>query len=271
MAEGSAAIFGGAGIPATVAFASTTTFYATATNVVADVTSSCSTSSVTYTHAPPAISVSDAVPRGEGGTALRFDVTLSVPSAETVRVDYATVNGTASAPGDYTAKSGTLVFAAGQTTKPVMVTSTQDALDEASETFRLQLSSPVAATIADSSGVATILDNDPPPAISVSDAVPRGEGGPALRFDVTLSAPSGQTVRVNYTTVNGTASAPGDYTAKSGTLTFPAGQTTKPVLVTSNEDVLDEANETFRLQLSSPVAATIADSSGVATIVDNDP
>ena len=69
-------------------------------------------------------------------------------------------------------------------------------------------------------------------------------------------------MRVNYATVDGTASAPGDYTAKSGTLTFSAGQTTKSVLVSSIQDALDEPNQTFRLQLSSPVAATIADPSG---------
>ena len=152
-----------------------------------------------------------------------------------------------------------------------MSTSNQDELDEANETFRLQLSNPVAATIADSSGTATILDNDPTPSISVSDAGTRPEGGYASRFDITLSAPSGRTVSVNYTTVDGTATAPGDYSARSGTMTFAAGQTTKAVLVPSNQDALDEANETFRLQLSSPVATTIADASGTATIRDDDP
>ena len=139
-----------AGIPVGVASGSTTTFYATATNVLADVTSSCSTDSVTYTHEPPTLTIADAVARAEGGPASRFDVTLSIASDQTVMVDYATVDGTAVAPGDYTAKSGTLTFTAGQTTKAVLVTST-DALDEASETFTLQLSSPV-TTIEDGSG-----------------------------------------------------------------------------------------------------------------------
>ena len=271
VAEGSAAIFGGAGIPVTVASGSTTTFYATATNLVADVTSSCSTSSVTYTHEPPTLTIADALARGEGSAASRFDVTLSIPSDQTVMVDYATVDGSATAPGDYTAKTGTLVFAPGQTTKPVLVSSTDDALDEASETFQVQLSSPVAATIDDGTGDATILDNDASPALTIADAVARVEGGPASRFDVTLSVPSGQTVMVGYATVDGSATAPADYTAKSGTLVFLPGQTTKAVLVSSVDDALDEPNQTFRVQLSSPVAATIADPSGLATILDNDP
>ena len=221
----------------------------------------------------PEVSVSNAVPRGEGGTALRFNVTLSGPSDRTVKVNYSTVNGTASAPGDYTAKSGTLTFAAGQTTKTLLVTTNEDALDEANETLRLQLSNPnpVAATIVDRSGVATILDDDPPPAISASNAVPREEGGTALRFYVRLATPSGRTVKVDYATADGTATAPGDYTANSGTLVFLPGQTTKSLFVTSTEDELDEANETFWLELSNPVAATITDRSGVASILDNDP
>jgi chitinase len=83
-----------------------------------------------------------------------------------VSVDYATVNGTATAPGDYSARSGTMIFAAGQTTKAVLVPSNQDALDEVNETFRLQLSNPVATTIADASGTATIRDDDPSPSRS---------------------------------------------------------------------------------------------------------
>ena len=67
-------------------------------------------------------------------------------------------------------------------------------------------------------------------------------------FTVSLNAPSGRDVTVDYATANGTATAPADYTATNGTLTFTPGQTTKTVTVTVNGDHLDEANETYFAQ-----------------------
>ncbi len=216
---------------------------------------------------PPAISIND-VSRPEGGAAHRFDVTLSAPSGQQVKVHYATANGTAGGP-DYTATSGNLVFAPGQTTKPVMVSSVEDALDEADETFAVNLSSPVKATIADASGTGTITDDDPMPSLSINDS--SGAEGGARSFTVSLSVPSGQQVRVDYTTVDATATAPGDYTTKSATLVFQPGQTSKPVSVSTTGDALDEDDETFKVNLSNQINATISDGSGTGTITDDDP
>ncbi|MBO9602852.1 MAG: hypothetical protein J7496_10140, partial [Novosphingobium sp.] len=76
---------------------------------------------------------------------------------------------------------------------------------------------------------------------------------------------------VNYATSNGTATAGSDYTAKSGTLTFTAAQTSKTITVSTTQDTTSEANETLNVTLSSPTSpATIADATGVGTIVDDD-
>ena len=75
-------------------------------------------------------------------------------------------------------------------------------------------------------------------------------------FTVDARRASGQTVTVDYAHDDGTATAPADYLATSGTLTFGAGQTTKTVTVTVNADVLDEADETFTVTLSNPSNAT---------------
>ena len=75
-----------------------------------------------------------------------------------------------------------------------------------------------------------------------------------------------------YATANGTATAPGDYTAIAATtLTFAPGQTSKTITVAVKGDTLDEANETFFVNLSSAVNATIADGQGLGTIRDDDP
>ena len=220
--------------------------------------------------APPALSIADAAARPEGGGQLVFTVSLSAPSGRRVTVAYSTADGTASAPVDYTSKSGTVSFAPGQTTKSVSVASVEDSLDEAGETVAVGLSSPAEATIADGTAVGTITDDDPPPAVTVADAAARPEGGTPLVFKVSLSAPSGQTVTVAYSTADWSAHAPGDYRSRSGTLTFTPGQATKNVSVASVQDSLSEADEKFRLRASTPVNATIADSLGIGRILDDD-
>ncbi|NEO39142.1 MAG: hypothetical protein F6J90_23520 [Moorea sp. SIOASIH] len=87
-------------------------------------------------------------------------------------------------------------------------------------------------------------------------------------FTITLSPPSDNTVTVDYQTQDGTAKAPGDYTATSGSLEFDPGETTKEIRVPVNSDDCFENNETFTLVLSNAVNADIADPVGVGTIID---
>src|SRR5207244_6816110 len=97
-----------------------------------------------------------------------FVVSLSDPLDRPVSVDYATANGTATAPGDYAAISATLVFQPGEVAQTVIVRVHGDTVDESNETFTLNLRSPTLATILDGQGVATIReDDDHPPTASV--------------------------------------------------------------------------------------------------------
>ena len=89
-------------------------------------------------------------------------------------------------------------------------------------------------------------------------------------FTVSLSKPSGVPVTVQFTTADGTAQS-GDYTPVSGTLTFPPGVTSRTIIVPTVDDAVFESTETFRLVLSNPVSSAIADDTGVATILDDDP
>ena len=191
-------------------------------------------------------------------------------------VNYATANNSAVAGSDYTATSGQLSFAPGQTTKTVTVLVLGDLLDEANETFFVDLSGAINATIADSRGVGTITDNDPLPSLSINDvSLTEGNSGTkAFTFTVTLSPASGRTVTVNFVTANGTARAgtfgSADYVGTSGTLTFSAGSTTRSVTVSVRGDTTRESNETFFVNLSGALNATIADSQGLGTIVNDD-
>ena len=111
-----------------------------------------------------------------------------------------------------------------------------------------------------------------PPSISISDcAVVEGNAGQTpCTFTVSLSAPSTLTVTVSYATANGTATAGSDYIAASGPLTFTPGSTSQPLPVQVLGDLLVEPDETFFVNLSAPVNATIGDGQGLGTIVDDD-
>jgi Calx-beta domain/FG-GAP-like repeat/FG-GAP repeat len=202
---------------------------------------------------PPSLRINDVtVAEGNTGTvAATFAVTLSAASAETITVAYATGNDTAAAGSDYTSKSGTLTFAPGVTSKTVTVLVNGDRIAEPSETFVVNLSAPVNAGIADSQGIGTILDNEP--RIRVSDVTKTegtGKNTTLFVFTVTLSTAYDQAVTMSFRTVDGTAtSGSGDYIAKTGTLTFAPGETTKTITIEVKGDSKKEANEAFYLDL----------------------
>ena len=162
--------------------------------------------------AAPTVSINNvSTPEGDAGaTTATFTVSLSAPSGKAISVDYATADGTATAPGDYAGVSGTLSFAPGQTTKTVDVAVQGDLLNEFDETFAVKLSnlSNVAPGIL--SGTGTILDDDPMPTVSVGDvSVPEGDAGTAnATFTVSLSAPSGKPINVDYASADGSATRP---------------------------------------------------------------
>lgn len=108
------------------------------------------------------LSISGPASVGEAAGRLTYTVTLSNPSASAISVNYATAAGTANAGDDFAGASGTLVFAAGETTKTFTVEIGNDAGVEANEAFSVVLSGASGATIAVASVTTSILDDDTP-------------------------------------------------------------------------------------------------------------
>jgi hypothetical protein len=108
----------------------------------------------------PSLSISDVSVNepATGNASAVFTVTLAPVSAAAVTVNYATADGTATQPGDYTSAAGLLSFSAGQSTKTITVTVKSDAVSEPPETFLVNLTNPVNADLADDQGVGTIVD-----------------------------------------------------------------------------------------------------------------
>ncbi|MEQ9411316.1 MAG: Calx-beta domain-containing protein [Fuerstiella sp.] len=220
----------------------------------------------------PSISIDDAVSVNEGQIAV-FTVSLDqAPLAgQDLTVDVTTVDGTAVAGSDFDAVSQTLTFtSAGPLTQTVSVQTTDDTTVEADENFTVQLGNPVNGVIADGTGAGRIISDDLP-AVSISDAAAFGEGQDAV-FTVSLDQAPVSTVTVTYSTADGTASAPGDYTAVlNQTLTFnPGDSLSQTVTVTTIDDGDVESDETLMVELVSATGATIAVAQGTGIISDND-
>ncbi len=216
------------------------------------------------------------VTEGNGGYGMAsFPVTLSNPSSGTVSVAFTTSDSTATQPGDYTARSGTLSFAPGVVRNVVHVPIRGDTADEVAETFRVNLSSPAGAVISDGVGVGTIVDDDPSSGLRLTIGnVAVNEGDSTARtvhLNFRLSAPAASAVSVNYATADHTATQPADYRARTGTVTFDPGVTSRVVEVTLVPDIAAEANESFLVRLSGATGgATIATGTGVVTIRNDD-
>ncbi len=211
---------------------------------------------------------------GDSGTQIVM-FTISRTGTAAFSLDYSTANGSAIAGSDYDPASGTLTFADGQMSQTVTVTINGDVNFEPDETFFLNLTNATnGGVIVDGQGLGTITNDDSlPPVgdISVSDVtITEGNSG-TQTVTFTISRTGTSAFTVDYSTVNGSASAGSDYVAASGTLIFSEGQTTQTVTITVNGDLIFEPNETFFLNLANPSnGGVIADGQGLGTINNDD-
>ncbi len=208
-----------------------------------------------------------------GGSAT-ITVTLSASSVDTITVDVATSDGSASSLTDYAAVSTTLTFDVGDSTITFTVPITDDAIYEGDRAFSVTLSNPTNGDLgAPSTAAVTIQETNAPPTLSINDSpVTEGAlgGSSSAVFTVSLSGATALPASVNYSTSDTTATAGSDYLAASGTITIPAGAASQPVTVTVQGDDLYENNETFKVTLASPTHAAISDNQGVGTITNDD-
>jgi VCBS repeat-containing protein len=240
---------------------------------------------VTEVGGSAAFSVNDVTVNEGAGTAT-FTVTKtgSTNLASTVDVSFADVTAITTGTGDeldFSATATTLTFAAGDTTKTVTVTINDDGVYEGSETFEVNLTNATGATISDAQGIGTILDdgtgsggtNDDRPSFSIND-VTVNEGAGTATFTVTKTGSTNlaSTVDVSFADVTAITTGTGDeldFSATATTLTFAAGDTTKTVTVTINDDGVYEGSETFQVNLTNATGATISDAQGIGTILDD--
>jgi hypothetical protein len=238
----------------------------------------------------PTLHITAPAPADEGNADhnVTVDVSVDNPTNLPMDVNYATSDGsatsdTAKGAKDYTPVAGALHWAANDgAVQHIDIPIKGDAIPEPDETFFLNFGSPNNLALPGNNPANITLKNDDAgavPALTI-DAIPDKIEGDTSQttqtVTVTLTPAAAQTVTVDYTTADGTATASagetkGDYETAKGTLTFTQNQTSKTFNVTINGDSADELDETYKVTLSNPHNATLGDpSSRDAKILNDD-
>jgi uncharacterized delta-60 repeat protein len=211
----------------------------------------------------------------EGNATATLYVYRSYGSLGAVSANYTTAPGTAIAPDDFTATSGTVSWADGETTsKQIIVPIVDDALSESTESFTIEFSGATGGlSLPYTTATVEILDDDNPGVISMSLAsVSISESAATLNITATRTVASVGAVSVSFATADGTAAAGSDYTAASGTLSWAnleAGS--KTMSITVLDDAIEETDETFVVTLSNPTGSVqLGTATTTVTIEDND-
>jgi hypothetical protein len=223
---------------------------------------------LTITSASPSIIEKNS---GEPANNASFQIQLSGKSATAVTVNYTTVNGTAIAGSDFTATSGQLTFATGSTTpQTILVPITPDNIFEPDETFSLQLSNPIGASIS-SPFTATILNDDVLPTITIAARVNAQEPSTTGTFILNRTGDLSSTLTVNLAATPGTAISGIDFQTIATTAIFAAGSSSTIINVNAIDDDFYEGSETVRLAIQTGSAYTLgASTSAEIAIIDNE-
>ncbi len=216
-----------------------------------------------------------AVTEGDSGIRwARFSVLLSNPSSRDVSVRGQSRDGTATAlDQDFQPTMTNLVFRPGETQAEIMVPVIGDLRCETNETFTVELSNPVGATLADAVGIGTITDDDV--SLVVLDPANGVEGDhgttSSVVFTLRFTPPPKSTLSLPFRTEDGTAKAPEDYTATNGVLVVAPGTTQVSLAIAVRGDNRFEGDETFRLLLGEADCSILSAGSAIATLRDDDP
>ncbi len=229
------------------------------------------TVTITDDDTAPTVTLSTgASPIAENGGSSTVTATLIALSGldVTVNLDY---TGTATTGVDYTAASS-IIISAGNLSNAISLDAQDDLIDEADETAIIDIASVVNATESGTQQeTVTITDDDTPPTVTLSSSVsPIAENGGSSMVTATLIALSGQDVTVNLG-YSGTATSGVDYTAASSII-VTAGNLSNFISLDSQDDLIDEADETAIIDITSVINGTESGTQQeTVTITDDDP
>ena len=190
------------------------------------------------------------VGEGEGNAEIPVDLTSLLPVLRTVTVDYQVIEGNYTDGTDITESSGTLEFPAGTTQVIIEAPVIQDLIAEGDEQFTVVLSNPVNATLL--FGLTTlssvVIINDDEPSVSMEAAAAAVNEGSDAVFNLTRSRNISDELTVLLQVIE---SAPKNATSQVAA-TFPAGQATTQLTVSTEDDRVSLGTYTVTALLESP-------------------
>ncbi|UTG92986.1 Calx-beta domain-containing protein [Geobacter sulfurreducens] len=212
-----------------------------------------------------------------GTTQIAYTITRTGDLSDSVTIDYAVTGAGGAATSDVQGgvlPTGTLTFAAGETSKSVTFDVIADTLAEGNETFTLTLTNPSAGIIGTASDSTVVVNDDTNFTLSAPAPFAEGESGSATAtFTVTRSGDSTGAGSVQWSVAPATGLTTADFTGNqdllgtnsglpSGTITFAAGETSKNITIQVAGDLTLENDETLRVILADPTGGTIEGTDG---------
>ena len=190
------------------------------------------------------------VGEGEGNAEISVDLTSLLPVLRTVTVDYQVIEGNYTDGTDITESSGTLEFPAGTTQVIIETPVIQDLIAESDEQFTVVLSNPVNATLQDGQTTlsAVVIINDDEPSVSMEAAAAAVNEGSDVVFNLTRSRNTSDELTVLLQVIE---TAPKNATSQVAA-TFPAGQATTQLTVSTEDDLVSLGTYTVTALLESP-------------------
>jgi Calx-beta domain len=231
----------------------------------------CTVFKTIFTTAVPVLTVNSITVK-ENENIVKLIVKLSAPSSKTIGYTFKVSGGSATKGEDYIDTYGDVNLPPGFSEYEIITQIIDDSKAEPTENIVYSISNPLNATIANTDGIITIIDDDTAqlaPVASINDVVVPENNGTA-QLKVCIPTPHTQPITVKYKVSHGSAIAGQDFVATSGTLIIPAGQTCASFNVSIVDDTQKEPTEDIVFIIYEAVNATIGDAYGAINIVDND-
>ena len=214
-------------------------------------------------------------PVDEGDT-VTVTVTLSADPEREVTFSITKANQGGASAADYSGVPATVTFNAGQTSKTITFSATQDTDDDDGESVELGFGSSLPAGVSASSPKETTVSirDDDFPDVTVqfrAATYTAAEGGTAT-VTVTLSADPERTVAIPVTKTNQGGASSADYSGVPATVTFATGETSQPITFAATQDTEDDDGESVKLAFGAlPTGVSVGTpSQTTVSITDND-
>lgn len=209
------------------------------------------------------------------GTTVDAEVNLllSAPINREVVIHYRTQDGTAKAGRDYVAQDGAVRIAPGETFVTLRIPLIDDRIHERNEEFEVILTGATGAPLGRKTTQIQIISDEPVPQLSLQDVTLHegNVGTQTVELRIETDYLSEETLQVQYTTTDGTATSPTDYQSSSDTVSIPPGQAHAVVRIVVNGDTSPEDDEWFGVTLTNPVMAKVRKGKAVVGLLNDDP